>query len=126
MLNLILTLIQDKPQQPAPPFGQQLIAMLLPIMLCFLIFWFLLIRPQKKEAQKKQEMLNSLEKDDHVWIAPGIYGIIERIKGDQVIVKIDESNDVKIRVMKSAIIGVEGKASIEKKEDNKKENQISK
>lgn len=100
----LITALEEAPKQPSA--GQALLSLLFPIILCFIIFWFMLIRPQKKEQQKRQQMLNALAKDDHVWISPGIYGIVEKIKGDYVLVKIDEKNEVKIRVLKSAILQI--------------------
>lgn len=107
-------------QEQAPPSGwQQLIALLAPLLICFIIFWFMLIRPQRREQKKKQEMIASLKKDDHVWISPGIYGVIDKVRGEYLVLKVDEKNDVKIRVLTSAVIAVDKKGtSLEKETEN--------
>jgi len=69
----------------------------------FLIFWFLLIRPQRKEQKKKQEMVDSLKKNDHV-LTNG--GIVHSVKDNEVVLKIDEQGNVKVKFTKGAIAAV--------------------
>ena len=76
-------------QQPAP--GQQTgspVVSLLPLILIFLVFYFLLIRPQKKQMQKHQQMINELAKGDRVITGGGIHGRITALKGKQLEVEI--------------------------------------
>ncbi|MDA8212412.1 MAG: preprotein translocase subunit YajC [Clostridia bacterium] len=65
------------------------------------IFYFLLIRPQQKQAKKKKELLDSLETKDQVVTIGGIYGTILRVKDKTVILKI--ADKVEIEVLKTAI-----------------------
>jgi preprotein translocase subunit YajC len=67
----------------------------------FAIFYFLLIRPQSKRAKEHKIMLDNLKKGDKIITASGIYGVIEGIETNTVIVKIAEN--VKIKVSRSAI-----------------------
>lgn len=83
------------------------------IALMFLIMYFLIIRPQKKEQKKRVEMLSLMKKNDHVLTSGGIYGVILSVKDNDVILKIDEQNNTKVRVAKSAIIHIEKEASAE-------------
>ena len=54
----------------------------LPMILIFVVFWFFLIRPQRKKDKEAQEMLNNLKVGDRVCTIGGIYGTIMRIKDD--------------------------------------------
>jgi preprotein translocase subunit YajC len=66
------------------------------------IFYFLLIRPQKKKEKERVEMISALKKGDRVLTAGGMYGIIDSFKdGDIVVVKV--SGNTKIEFAKSAI-----------------------
>ena len=73
----------------------------LSIVVFIAIFYFLLIRPQQKQAKKKKELLESLETKEQVVTVGGIYGTIMRVKDKSVILKIAEK--VEIEVLKSAI-----------------------
>jgi len=66
------------------------------------IFYFLLIRPQKKKEKERTEMIAALQKGDKVMTAGGMYGVIDGFKeGDIVIVKI--AGNTKVEFNKSAI-----------------------
>ncbi|MFZ3172266.1 MAG: preprotein translocase subunit YajC [Carboxydocellales bacterium] len=65
------------------------------------IFYFLLIRPQQKQAKKKKELLESLETKDQVVTIGGIYGTIMKVKDKTIILKI--ADKVEIEVLKSAV-----------------------
>jgi len=73
----------------------------LPLILIFVIFYFLLIRPQQKKQKEHQKMLESLKKNDRVVTIGGIHGVIQDIKKETIVLKIDD--DTKIMVDKSAI-----------------------
>ncbi|MDA8169289.1 MAG: preprotein translocase subunit YajC [Nitrospiraceae bacterium] len=68
----------------------------LPLIIIFVIFYFLLIRPQQKRAKEHREMLEALKKGDKVTTAGGIYGVVESVEPDSLIVKIAENVKVKI------------------------------
>jgi len=67
----------------------------------FLIFYFLLIRPQKEKDKQHQKMLANLAKNDEIVTSSGIHGTIVNIKDKTVILRIDE--DVKIEIEKNCI-----------------------
>jgi preprotein translocase subunit YajC len=67
----------------------------LPLILIFVIFYFLLIRPQQKRAKEQKTMLDNLKKGDKVILSGGEYGIIEEVKGNTIVVKIAENVKVK-------------------------------
>jgi preprotein translocase subunit YajC len=67
----------------------------LPLILIFVIFYFLLIRPQQKRAKEHKAMLDSLKKGDKVITSGGEYGVVEDVRTNTVIVKIAENVRVK-------------------------------
>jgi preprotein translocase subunit YajC len=67
----------------------------LPLILIFVIFYFLLIRPQQKRAKEHKAMLDSLKKGDKVITSGGEYGVVEDVRTNTVVVKIAENVRVK-------------------------------
>ncbi|MBR6569747.1 MAG: preprotein translocase subunit YajC, partial [Clostridia bacterium] len=61
-----------------------MIGMFLPLILMFVIFYFMLIRPQKKKDKKVKEMLAALKPGDRICTIGGIYGTITNIKDDTI------------------------------------------
>lgn len=80
------------------------IMQLLPFGLLFVIFYFLLIRPQQKKAKAHQEMLKELHRGDHVLTAGGILGTVDKVSDAEVILEI--ASGVKVNVVKSTITQV--------------------
>ena len=74
---------------------------LLPLILIFVIFYFLLIRPQKAKEKEHKKMLGSLNKNDEVVTSSGIHGTIINLKDNSVILRIDDN--VKIELEKNSI-----------------------
>ena len=80
------------------------------IIAMLLIFYFLLIRPQKKQEKEKQAMLNSLEVGDEITTIGGIVGEIVSVREETVMIETGKDK-TKIRVLRSAISRVDVKAS---------------
>ncbi|MBR4360672.1 MAG: preprotein translocase subunit YajC [Clostridia bacterium] len=72
--------------------GASLVGMLLPLVLMGLIFYFMLIRPQRKKDKKVKEMLNNLKSGDRVTTIGGIYGTIVSIKDDTITLAVGQKN----------------------------------
>lgn len=72
--------------------------------LVFVIFYFLIIRPQNKKQKETKQMLDSLKKGDRVVSIGGIHGTIQSIKDDSVVLKID--TNTKMTLQRSAISNV--------------------
>jgi len=84
-----------------------------------LVFYFLMMRPQKKERERVKRMLENLRKNDDVVTAGGIHGKVTGIKDDVIALRIDDNKDVKIRVSRTSIIGVTKKEGEEDEEMSK-------
>lgn len=84
-------------QAPQSPFA----SMLIPIILIYVIFYFVLIRPQRKEQRDHKTMLGNLKKNDDIVTTGGIHGTIVNVKEKTFMLRIDDN--VKIEINKSAI-----------------------
>lgn len=74
---------------------------LFPLILIFIIFYFLLIRPQKAREKEHSKMLSNLNKNDEVVTSGGIHGTIVNVKDKTVILRIDDN--IKIEIEKNAV-----------------------
>ena len=86
---------ENAQQQPS------VLASLLPLIILFVIFYFLVILPQQRQAKKHKEMVESLKKGDKIVTTGGIIGEVLRNEPDFLVVRI--SKDVEVRVDKSAV-----------------------
>lgn len=82
-------------QEGASGGAQAMLMQLLPLVLIFVIFYFLLIRPQQKKAKDHRQMLESIKKGDKVITSGGIYGVVEATGTNTVTLKIAENVRVK-------------------------------
>ncbi len=104
MVYAVLLWAQDAKDGGAPGWS-----FFLPIMLMLVAMYVLLILPQRRREQKQREMLlSALKKNDEVLTTAGIIGIVANIKEneDEVTLKVDESANVRLRVLKSSIIRI--------------------
>ena len=73
------------------------------LVLIFGVFYFLMIRPQRKRQKEHESMVRELQKGDRVITAGGIYGQIESLSDDSVVLKLEGGTT--IRVARSSVIG---------------------
>lgn len=88
--------------QPQP--GANFTVLIVQFLLIGVIFYFLLIRPQRAEEKKRQELLSKLSKNDEVITSSGIHGTIVNVKDKTVILRIDDN--VKVELEKAAVVTV--------------------
>lgn len=103
MENLFLNawiLFADGAKEPLGGMITQILVMVVPI---GVIFWFLIIRPQRKEAAKRQEMIGAIKKNDRVVTIGGIYGVVTNVQSDKGKVTIRVDDNAKLEVAQSAI-----------------------
>jgi preprotein translocase subunit YajC len=81
-----------------------MIASLIPLVLIFVIFYFLLIKPQQKRAKEHKQMIDSIKRGDKIITTGGVYGVIESVGTNTVTVKISEN--VKVKFGKAYIAAV--------------------
>lgn len=75
---------------------ENFIISMLPLVLIFIIFYLLLIRPQQKRAKEHKQMIDNLKKGDKVITSGGIYGVIDAVGIETLTVKIGENMKIKI------------------------------
>ena len=81
---------------PAAPFGSDLMAFL-PMVAIFVVFYFLLIRPQQKKAKEARAMLEALQKGDEVVTAGGLLGRIAKLGEQYVTVEIAPNTEITVQ-----------------------------
>jgi preprotein translocase subunit YajC len=79
-----------------------------PILVIGLLFYLLIMRPQRREQSQREVMLTNLKKNDHVVTIGGIHGVVTNVRRevDEVTIKVDEATNTKLRVSLSAIARV--------------------
>ena len=97
------TLLQTAAASGASPAGTggSLVSLALTVVAMIAIFYFFLIRPQKKQENETKKMLAVLKKGDKIVTIGGIYGTVSSVKENSVVVKVDDN--AKIEFTKSAI-----------------------
>lgn len=95
-----------------------------PLILVFVVFYFLLIRPQQQKAKEHKTMLDNLKKNDDVITAGGLYGKVVNLSDD--VVTLEIANNVRVRVSRPQINTVlsaarkeEGKSKDKEKDKDK-------
>lgn len=89
------------PNNPPPKGGgSSMLLMMLPILVIFVLMTSM---GGRKERKRQKAMISSLKKRDRVQTQGGIIGVITEIKDDEVVLKVDEGSNTKIRFAKSAV-----------------------
>lgn len=100
-MNLITTFLQAAPSQTATgnANGWQMWVMLI---LIFIVMWFFMIRPQRKQQKELQKFRDGLKKGDRVVTVGGIYGTVCEVKEKTLIIEVD--SNVKIKIDKNSVV----------------------
>ncbi len=84
--------------------GQNPLELFLPLILIFVVFYFLLIRPQQKRMKEHRNMLGALRRGDRVVTGGGIIGTITKAADDELTVEISEG--VRVKVLRGTVSSV--------------------
>jgi preprotein translocase subunit YajC len=99
---IVASLFTIMSQNQAPVRGQgSLLTALLPFILVFVIFYLLIIMPQRKRQKRHQEMVAQLKPGDKIVTTGGIYGTVMGVQQDRIEVKI--ASNVKVDITRSAV-----------------------
>jgi preprotein translocase subunit YajC len=96
---------------PSGSGGSGLSVLLFQVALIFGIFYFLIIRPQRRQQQRHKELLAALQKGDHVITSGGIVGEVLHLKENEITIRSGES---KLVVLRANIANVVNRAEAEK------------
>jgi preprotein translocase subunit YajC len=89
-------------------FDQNALIQFLPLILIFVVFYFLLIRPQQRKAKDHKTMLDALRRGDRVVTGGGIIGTVARVDSPEE-VTVDIADGVRVRILRSTISSVVAK-----------------
>lgn len=103
---------------------------LIPMVLIFAVFYFLLLRPQEKRRKEREKLVSEVKKGEEVLTNSGIYGIVTKVSESEPNIEVEIAKDVRIKVLKSAIVDITSRSKdvAVKKEDsknNKKDKKVS-
>jgi preprotein translocase subunit YajC len=86
--------------------GPGMLMRMLPFILIFVVMYLFLFRGPKKKQAEHKKMLSSLQRNDRVRTIGGVLGTVIDVKDDEIMLKVDESNNTKIRVTPGSIAAV--------------------
>jgi preprotein translocase subunit YajC len=86
-------------------FDQNALIQFLPLILIFVVFYFLLIRPQQRKAKDHKTMLDALRRGDRIVTGGGIIGTVARVDSPEEIT-VDIADGVRVRVLRGTITSV--------------------
>lgn len=86
----------------------------LPFILIFVVFYFLILRPQQKQGKERKKMLSDLKRGDDIITSGGIYGKITNVSEDDIIT-LEIAKGLSIRISRSGIAGLQPSAAPEPK-----------
>lgn len=89
-----------------------------PMIMLFVLLWFIFIRPQNKRMKEHREMVANVKRGDTVVTSGGVVGKVTKVK-DEAEVEVEIAKDVKVTVVKSTIADVRTKGEPVKADDDK-------
>jgi preprotein translocase subunit YajC len=98
-------LISQAWAQGAGGGGSDFLVQLFPLVLIFIVFYFLLIRPQQSKMKQQREMLAGVKRGDRVVTGGGIIGLVTKVIGDNEL-QVELAEGVRVRIIKSTITDI--------------------
>lgn len=102
MTNLAFLYLMSQPSGTASGGQSNALITFLPLILVFVVFYFFMIRPQMKKQKEMTSYRNSLKKGDKVVTTGGIYGRVQEVRDNYIMM--DAGGDIKLKVDKSALL----------------------
>ncbi|GAB4166724.1 MAG: preprotein translocase subunit YajC [Rickettsiaceae bacterium] len=121
--------VQDTESVPvAPPPVESGWTSLIPMVLIFVVFYFLLIRPQEKRRREHENLVSGVKKGEEVMTNSGLFGIVTKINDSDSTVMVQVAKDVEVKVLKSSIANIVSRESkkVEQTANNKEVKQVKK
>ena len=106
--NFLIASAHAQTAAPAPvpptgaPGGGDIMMQFLPLILIFVVFYFLLIRPQQKRMRELNDMIKALKKGDKVVTGGGIVGTVTKVDGDNHLF-VEIANGVEVKLLRSTV-----------------------
>ncbi len=104
-MNVVLSLLAQtsQPTGATPSPQSNPLTTFLPLMLMIGVFWWIMMRGGRKQRKQTEDMLKSMKRNDRVQTIGGIIGTIVEVREQEVVLKVDETSNVKMRFNRSAI-----------------------
>jgi preprotein translocase subunit YajC len=101
-------LLAQAEAQPAAGDPNAFFRFMMPLVIIFMLFYFIVLRPQKRKEQELRAMVRNVKENDRVVTIGGIYGVVTNVQreADRVTIRVDESTGAKLKVNMSAIARV--------------------
>lgn len=96
-MSFFISAAQAQAAQPAAPSAEAQMFNFGFLILFFVLMWFLLIRPQRKQAKAREAMLGALQKGDEVVMTSGMLGRIRKLEDDYVVLQVAEGIELKFQ-----------------------------
>lgn len=91
------------PQKTPAPQAAEQASWIVPLMIIMLVFYVLVFRSKRKQDRQRTDMLQQLKRGDRIQTIGGILGTVVEARENEVVVKVDESNNIKLRFNRTAI-----------------------
>lgn len=104
MNNVLSFFAMAAPQGGSQAQGGNPLAMFLPMIIIFAIFYLMLIRPQQRRDKERRKMIDEIKSGDKVMFSGGIVGIVANVKDGSLAIKI--ADNVKIEVARGAVMKI--------------------
>jgi len=116
-MNEVLNILAMASPQGGNQQGGSPLAMFLPMIIIFAIFYFMLIRPQQRKEKERSKMINEIKSGDKIMFSGGILGVVSNVKESTFTVKV--ADNVKLEVARGAVMKVLDKDEKVTTEDGK-------
>ncbi|MCC8369119.1 MAG: preprotein translocase subunit YajC [Rickettsia endosymbiont of Oxypoda opaca] len=113
------------PVEPSQPFSG--LTSLIPMVLIFAVFYFLLLRPQEKRRRQREKLVGDVKKGEEVLTNSGIFGTVSKVNDTDNKIEVEIAKDVHIKILKSAIVDITSRPKeikTNKKDINKKDKKV--
>jgi preprotein translocase subunit YajC len=109
---------EELPKAPEPFYSGW--TSMIPMVLIFVVFYFLLIRPQEKRRRLQEDLVKGVKKGEEILTNSGIFGIITKINDSDNTVEVEIAKDTEVKILKSAIVNIISRKKEEKSNKGKK------
>ena len=103
----------------APDSIQSTFTSLAPMVLIFIVFYFLLIRPQEKKRKAQEQLVSTVKPGEEVLLHSGIYGKVVKVNENDNSLLLQVSKETEIKVLQSAIADIVSRKAVAKTEESK-------
>lgn len=109
MTDMTMTVVAMAGGQGSQQGAAGLLGMLVPMLLIFAIFYFMLIRPQQRREKERVAMVNAIKSGDRILFCGGMIGVVANVKEQERILVVKVADNTKVEIARGAVLRVLGK-----------------